>query len=98
VAYTASKSALEAYSRALALEHAPQGIRSNCLAPAMVETAIFDKFDGDKMKEHGRHYPLGFGKPVDVAHAAIFLLSSASSWITGTTMVMDGGLLIDNKK
>jgi NAD(P)-dependent dehydrogenase (short-subunit alcohol dehydrogenase family) len=41
-----------------------------------------------------KDYPLGFGKPEDVANAAIFFLSSASRWITGTTLVMDGGLTI----
>ncbi|MDP2246838.1 MAG: SDR family oxidoreductase, partial [Nitrosomonadales bacterium] len=44
--------------------------------------------------EERKNYPLGFGKPEDVANAAVFLLSDASRWITGTTIVMDGGLTI----
>lgn len=98
VVYSASKSALEAYSRSLALELASQGIRSNCIAPAMVKTPMFDKFDDEKMKEHGENYPLGFGEPIDVANAVSFLLSDASSWVTGTRMVLDGGLSIQHKK
>ncbi len=98
IVYSASKCALEAYSRSLALEHANQGIRSNCLAPAMVKTPMFDKFDDASMQEHGESYPLGFGEPIDVANAVSFLLSPASSWVTGTRMVLDGGLLIKYKK
>lgn len=98
IAYSASKCALEAYSRSLAIEHAVQGIRSNCIAPAMVKTPMFDKFDGNTMREHGENYLLGFGEPIDVANAVSFLLSPASSWVTGTRMVLDGGLLIKYKK
>lgn len=98
IPYSASKSALEAYSRSLALEHATQGIRSNCVAPAMVKTPMFDKFDDKTMREHGENYPLGFGESIDVANAVSFLLSPASSWITGTRMVLDGGLSIKYKK
>lgn len=97
-AYSASKSALESFSRSLALEHAVNGIRSNCVAPAMVKTPIFDEFDEEAMKKHGENYLLGFGEPIDVANSILFLLSPSSSWITGTCMTLDGGLIIKHRK
>lgn len=98
VVYSASKSALESFSRSLALEHANNGIRSNCVSPAMVKTPIFDEFDEESMKKHGENYLLGFGEPKDVANAILFLVSPASSWVTGTNMILDGGLLIKHRK
>ena len=62
----------------------------------MVKTPLFD--DAEKtitrelMDAHGERYPLGFGDPEDIANAVVFLLSGASRWITGTSLVMDGGL------
>lgn len=97
--YAGSKAAIEAFSRGLAFENAGQKIRSNCISPAIIKTPIFDEYIGtitvdDHIKEYEKQYPLGFGEPVDVANAAIFLLSDASRWITGSTIVMDGGLMI----
>jgi NAD(P)-dependent dehydrogenase (short-subunit alcohol dehydrogenase family) len=97
-AYSASKSAIESFSRSLALEHSVSGIRSNCVAPAMVKTPIFDEFDEETMKKHGENYLLGFGEPIDVANSILFLLSPSSSWITGTCMTLDGGLIIKHRK
>ncbi len=94
--YTGTKAALDAFSRTLALEHAAQKIRSNTINAGMVKTKIFDQtidiITSDMMDAHGNSYPLGFGEPEDIAHAALFLLSPASRWITGTSLVMDGGL------
>lgn len=94
-AYAASKGALIASSRVLALEVAPRNIRSNCLAPALVETPMAtqteESVSAETFAENRKLYPLGFGKPEDVANAAVFLLSDASRWITGTTIVLDGG-------
>ncbi|MCS3810969.1 SDR family oxidoreductase [Xanthomonas sp. 4461] len=95
-AYSASKAALIAYSRCLAMEVVKRGIRVNCLSPALVDTPLLDataKVVGSLDAERA-NYPLGFGKPDDVANAAIFMLSDASRWITGTSLVMDGGLTI----
>lgn len=96
--YSGTKAALLAMSRCLAMEVVKRKIRVNCLSPALVETPIFDamiELSGDaSMEQQRNNYPLGFGKPEDVANAVIFLLSNASRWITGTTIVMDGGLTI----
>jgi len=100
--YGASKAALEAFSRVLALEFQQQGIRANCISPAMVKTAMYDTAESvaskEKMTEYMERYPLGVGHPDDVANAAIFLLSEASRWITGINMVLDGGFLINDQQ
>jgi len=94
--YSGTKAALNTYSKTIALEYATQKIRSNVISAAMVRTPLFD--DAEKavtkemMDKHGEAYPLGFGNPEDVANATLFLLSGASRWITGTAIVMDGGL------
>ncbi|WP_112169929.1 SDR family NAD(P)-dependent oxidoreductase [Paraburkholderia unamae] len=95
-AYSGTKAALIAMTRCLAMEVVKRRIRANCLSPALVETPLLEATATmvGSMEQERNNYPLGFGKPEDVANAAIFLLSNASRWITGTTMVMDGGLTI----
>lgn len=94
--YSGAKAAINSYSKTLALEHAPQKIRSNVILAAMVKTPLFEEAEKTVTKElmdkHGEQYPLGFGEPEDVANTIAFLLSPASKWITGTGIVMDGGL------
>jgi NAD(P)-dependent dehydrogenase (short-subunit alcohol dehydrogenase family) len=96
--YSGSKAAIEAFSKVVALEFFPQKIRSNCICPAMVKTPMYDKAEAqgtkEQMDEHVNKYPLGVGTPEDVANAAIYLLSDASKWITGTTITLDGGFLL----
>jgi NAD(P)-dependent dehydrogenase (short-subunit alcohol dehydrogenase family) len=89
--YAASKAALEAFVRCLALEVAPRAMRANALSPAMVETPL-STTDRAFLAEKSSHYPLGLGQPDDVAWAAVFLLSDASRKVTGTTLDLDGGL------
>lgn len=93
--YSASKAALENFSKVFALEFYTLGIRSNCIAPAMVKTPMYEAAQKQGSKEemdaHVRTYPLGVGYPTDVANAAVFLLSEASRWMTGTTITLDGG-------
>lgn len=95
-AYTASKGAIIALTRSLAMELAREGIRVNCVAPGWVRTEMTEEFakriTEDSLAAIERNHPLGFGEPIDVANAVVFLLSSASHWITGTTLVVDGGL------
>ena len=92
--YAASKSAVNGIMRAYAKELVSRNIRSNSIMPMMIRTELLDTLkyisqeDWDKQQAM---YPLGFGRPLDVAYAAIYLLSDASRWITGTTSKMDGG-------
>ncbi|MDF2455806.1 MAG: family oxidoreductase [Cytophagaceae bacterium] len=97
--YAASKASIEALSKTIALEYSTQNIRSNCISPALVKTKILDEsiqsLGRDKVDHHQERYPLGFGEPEDVANAAVFLLSDASKWITGTNLILDGGFLLN---
>lgn len=89
--YAASKAALEGMLRPLALELAPRGMRANALAPGIVDTPMVNR-DDDLMETQRKLYPLGLGKPEDVAYAAIYLLSDASRKVTGTRLHLDGGI------
>jgi NAD(P)-dependent dehydrogenase (short-subunit alcohol dehydrogenase family) len=96
--YSGSKAALIAMMRCLAMELVKRKIRVNCLSPSLVETPLFAAMElqsgSVSMEQKRSDHPLGFGWPEDVANASIFFLSEASRWITGTTLVMDGGLTI----
>jgi NAD(P)-dependent dehydrogenase (short-subunit alcohol dehydrogenase family) len=96
--YSGSKIALESFSKVMALEFFPMGIRSNCIAPAMVKTPMYEYSEQNASKEtmdaHVNKYPLGVGETKDIANAAVFLLSDASKWMTGTTLTLDGGFLL----
>lgn len=91
--YSASKAALISYAKCLALELAPRKIRVNCICPAMVWTdlalvgATKEELEADQLK-----YPLKrYGTPEDIANLAIYLLSDASSWMTGSCVEITGG-------
>ena len=95
--YTASKGAISAYIKTAALELAPKSIRINAICPAMVNTGILEggSVTKEQLKEDMKQYPLGrYGDPYDIAWAMIYLLSDASSWITGTNLILDGGLTL----
>lgn len=89
--YGASKAALEGFMRALALEIAPRGMRANALAPGLVDTPLVNHAV-EWLAEQGKKYPLGLGRPEDVAYGAIYLLSDASRKVTGTRLHLDGGI------
>jgi len=89
--YSASKAALAGFMRAAALEVASRKIRMNCVAPAIVRTEIFTPEDAAWLVEQEKRYPLGLGKSTDVSNCIQFLLSDSSSYITGTSVIMDGG-------
>lgn len=92
--YASSKAALCAYMRTCSIELAPKNIRCNAVLPGMVETKLINRgtyTDEDKQKDMFL-YPLGrYGQPIDIAHGIIYLLSDASTWVTGTELVIDGG-------
>jgi NAD(P)-dependent dehydrogenase (short-subunit alcohol dehydrogenase family) len=94
MAYAASKGAVLAMTRAMALDHAAEKIRVNCICPGIVETEMVAAFNMDEAARKHRlaMHPLGrFGQPQDVAGLAVFLASDESSWITGAEYVVDGG-------
>lgn len=94
--YAAAKGALMAGARSLAVELAKRKIRVNVVCPGMVRTAQAETFlsamSAEQVENLQRKHPLGLGRPEDVASAVSFLLSDDASWITGTTLVVDGGL------
>lgn len=92
--YSSTKGALQAYCRVLAKELAGRRIRVNCIAPGMVRTPFLANFEADQeqLAVNEQKYPLGYGTPEDVAYAAVYLLSEASKWMTGSTLRIDGGL------
>lgn len=93
-AYSASKGAIISYSKCLALELAPRQIRVNCICPAMVWTKLIlqDAVSKEELEEAQKRYPLKrYGNPEDVANLALYLLSDASSWMTGSAIDLTGG-------
>ena len=95
IAYTASKSAIEGMTRAMAVELSPKGIRVNCIAPGFIATDMSAKaLNNDKERKDKviSRTPMGaLGMPADIADAAVFLASSASAYITGIVLPVDGG-------
>lgn len=95
IAYTASKSAIEGMTRAMAVELAKYGIRVNCIAPGFIKTNMSSlalENDPDRKKKVLSRTPLGrLGKTEEVADAALFLVSRSSSFITGVVLPVDGG-------
>lgn len=95
--YGATKASLEAIAKNLAIELAHKGIRVNSLMPGMIDTPLIHngEFTDEQLKADMSRYPLGrYGHPEEVAYGAIYLLSDASSFITGTGIVIDGGFTI----
>lgn len=93
--YSASKGALISYVNCLELELSPRKIRVNCISPAMVMTDLI--YEGgiteDQLKEDEKKYPLKrYGQPEDIAGLAVYLLSDASMWMTGSNVKITGGV------
>lgn len=95
--YSASKGAINGIVKGMALDLASKGIRVNSVLPGMIETSILEAgiITQEQILEDIKHYPLKrHGKPEEVAHAVIYLLSDASSWVTGTSLLIDGGVTL----
>ena len=93
--YSASKGAIISYANCLALELAPRKIRVNCISPAMVWTELVfkDGIDEEQLKEDEQKYPLKrYGQPEDIANLAVYMLSDASTWMTGSNIKISGGV------
>jgi 3-oxoacyl-[acyl-carrier protein] reductase len=100
-AYTASKGGVQALTRLLAVEFAPKGIRINSICPGTImtenSTAIYRERPGLEERVT-KMYPMGkLGAPADIAECALYLASEASSFVTGATLVVDGGLMAGRK-
>jgi dihydroanticapsin dehydrogenase len=81
-------------TKAMALDHAAENIRVNCICPGIVETELVAKFNADENVRRQRLalHPAGrFGRPEDIASAAVHLASDESGWTTGSTLTVDGG-------
>jgi 3-oxoacyl-[acyl-carrier protein] reductase len=92
VHYSASKAAVIGFSKALAKELAPSGIRVNCIAPGVIDTDMCRGFDENTKTALIEATPLGrLGTPRDIAEAAFFLASENASFITGQVLTVDGG-------
>lgn len=93
--YCASKGAIISYANCLSIELAPRLIRVNCISPAMVWTDLIFKggITEEELKEDEKRYPLKrYGTPDDIANLSIYLLSDASSWMTGSNIKLTGGV------
>ena len=92
--YSASKGAIISYANCLVVELAPRKIRVNCISPAMVWTDLIlkDGISEEELKEDEQKYPLKrYGNPDDIANLAVYMLSDASSWMTGSNVRITGG-------
>lgn len=93
-AYSASKGAINGFMKNIAVELAPKRIRVNSINPGMVKTDFFSsgEITSEQLEKDSLRYPLKrYGKPEEIAYAAIYLLSDATSWMTGSNLVIDGG-------
>ncbi len=97
-AYTASKGAVISLTRSLAVQYGPKGVRANAICPGPILTPLLESLfpnEQERLKRLNR-IPMGrFGRPEDVVYAALYLASDESSWTTGTTFVVDGGISVN---
>ena len=95
IMYMASKGAINSYMKGIAFELASSGIRANAIEPGMIKTNLTTALSDEELAIDMDRYPLGrYGKPEEVAYAAIYLLSDATLWMTGSTLKIDGGITL----
>ena len=95
--YGASKAALNSVMKYAAREYASRKVRVNSICPGMVDTPLIHRgtITEEQLADDAKRYPLGrYGRPEDIANGAVYLLSDASSWLTGHDLVIDGGFSV----
>ncbi|MCB1112195.1 MAG: 3-oxoacyl-[acyl-carrier-protein] reductase [Chlamydiia bacterium] len=94
--YAASKAAIIGYTKSIARELAPRNIRANCVAPGFIQTRMTDKLTQEQKEATLKNVPLGrMGEPDDIANAVLFLVSDEGGYITGQTLTVDGGMVMN---
>ena len=92
--YSATKGAINSFCQVLAIEQGNKGIRANCISPGIIKRDLKVKewaVTQEELTKEEARFPLGFGHTEDIAYAAIYMMSDASKWVTGTNMIVDGG-------
>ena len=94
--YVACKGAISSFVQCAALELSTKGIRVNAVCPAMIDTPLaHDGVTEEQFEEFKNRYPLGtLGEPEDIGYGSAYLLSNAAKWVTGTNMIIDGGVSV----
>lgn len=96
--YGASKGAIEGFTKATALELAPQRIRINTITPGMIDTSLLDgsAIDTEQLEADKSRYPLKrYGKAEEIGYTVVYMLSDATKWMTGTSLLIDGGYTLN---
>ena len=92
--YSATKGAINSFCQVLAIEQVNRKIRANCVSPGIIQTDMEVKdwaVTQEELDKEEARFPLGFGHTDDIAYAAVYMMSDASKWVTGTNMIVDGG-------
>lgn len=92
--YSATKGAINSFCQVLAIEQGSRKIRANCVSPGIIQTDMEVKdwaVTQEELDKEESRFPLGFGHTEDIAYAAVYMMSDASKWVTGTNMIVDGG-------
>lgn len=92
--YSATKGAINSFCQVLAIEQSSRKIRANCVSPGIIKSDMVAKdwaITKEELQKEEARFPLGFGHTEDIAYAAVYMMSDASRWVTGTNMIVDGG-------
>lgn len=92
--YSATKGAINSFCQVLAIEQSNRRIRANCISPGIIKRDLKVREGAvtqEELQKEEARFPLGFGRTEDIAYAAVYMMSDASKWVTGTNMIVDGG-------